>query len=525
MERVVDWSGADVSGQGLTDPGTGLFERPLFLLELDREFLRSQRSGDPFTVAFLELGGLEELLSAATDSGPSGALAAVGSILRSSVREVDLACRCAHNLFALLLLKTSAELAQVAGERIRQAIERRFGDSLRVSVGMVSFPVDAADRHALLSRGLEALERAKADPGNPVFYFVRPAAIRQEGRPRVLVVDDDQRNVRLIRSYLQPENYEVLPAYSGEEAVALMSLPGTDRSGPLGPGAGAGEPEGAGLTGGETELPEIDLVLLDIMMPGTDGYEVCKLIKSGDRTRLVPVILITALDDSQARVRGIEAGADDFITKPANREELLARARALVRVRNLNKSLASVEDTLVSLANAVEAKDNYTLGHIQRVANMAVALGTRLKLSEKEIRALRIGGILHDVGKIVIEKDILLKPGKLDEREWEIMRSHPEIGYRICSPLRSTLGLALDVVRHHHEKLDGSSYPDGLAGDQISMAARIMCVVDIYDALITHRPYRAAMPRARALEILREEVRAGKLDETVVAELEAYVGV
>jgi putative two-component system response regulator len=265
-------------------------------------------------------------------------------------------------------------------------------------------------------------------------------------------------------------------------------------------------------------------MLLDIMMPGLDGYEVCKRIKARDSTRFVPIILITALDDLQAKVRGIEAGADDFLTKPANREELLARTRALVRVRELNRNLVSVENALFSLASAVEAKDNYTLGHTQRVANLAVALGKRLKLSEKEVFSLRLGGILHDVGKIGISEEILNKPGKLEDQEWEVMKNHPEIGYRICLPLKSTLGLALDVVRHHHEKLDGSSYPDGLKGDEVSLAARIMCVVDIYDALVTERPYRKAMPKKQALEILLEEVAAGKLDRRVVAELDDLVG-
>jgi putative two-component system response regulator len=281
----------------------------------------------------------------------------------------------------------------------------------------------------------------------------------------------------------------VIKAYSGEEALTVLSQ------------------------------SEADLMLLDIMMPGLNGYEVCKRVKARESTRFVPVILITALDDLQAKVRGIEAGADDFISKPANREELLARTRALIRVRELNRNLVSVENALFSLASAVEAKDNYTLGHTQRVANLAVALGKRLRLSEKEIFALRLGGILHDVGKIGIAEEILNKPGKLEDHEWEEMKSHPEIGYRICLPLKSTLGIALDVVRHHHEKLDGSSYPDGLKGDEISLAARIMCAVDIYDALVTNRPYRKAMSKEEAIGILHEEVDQKKLDRKVVEEL------
>jgi len=494
MENRIESVGVPHSALELTDSATGLFVRSLFLLELDREFLRSQRSGEPFTVALLEVEGPVGASPAAGRAEGPNNLREIGALVRANTREVDLACRYGAGLFALLLLKTSAEVAYVVGERIRRAIQQRFAGAVEVSVGMASFPVDAPDREGLLSRAGEALTKAGSAGRNGVFYFPRPAAAPQEDRPRVLVVDDDRRNVKLMGSYLLPQGYEVLPAYGGEEALSLLAH------------------------------TEVDLMLLDIMMPGLDGYEVCKRIKSRDATRLVPVILITALDDSRSKVRGIEAGADDFLTKPANREELLARSRALIRVRNLNKSLTSVENVLFSLASAVEAKDNYTLGHTQRVANLAVALGKRLGLSEQEIFALRIGGILHDVGKIGISEEILNKPGRLDEREWEVMRSHPEIGYRICLPLKATLGLALDVVRHHHEKLDGSSYPDGLNGGEISMAARIMCVVDIYDALVTERPYRAEMPKQRALAILNEEAAAGKLDRAVVAELADLVG-
>ncbi|MBN1836691.1 MAG: response regulator [Spirochaetales bacterium] len=493
MERNIECDDPCLCGAGFIDPGTGLFERPVFLLELDREFLRSQRSGAPFTVALVDLDGLSGCDSAAGGAGVRESLAEVGRLVHASIRDVDLACRYAPERLALLLLTTSAEVGHVVGDRIRRAVEQRFGGALTVSVGMASFPVDAVDRERLLSRAMEALEHARNEGKTRVYYFTRPALVQEDERARVLVVDDDRRNVRLMSSYLQPENYEVLSAYSGEEALATL---------------------------GRTE---IDLMLLDIMMPGLDGYEVCKRVKSCEATRLVPVILVTALDE-EARLRGIESGADHFVTKPANRDELLARVRALVHMRTMNKNLTSIENALYALASAVEAKDNYTLKHTQRVASLAEALGKRLGLSEKEVFALRIGGILHDAGKIGISDEILNKPGKLDEREWEIMRSHPEIGYRICLPLKSTLGRALDVVRHHHEKLDGSSYPDGLVGDQISMAARIMCVADIYDALVSSRPYRDALPKARALEILNEEVRAGKLDSAVVAELADLVG-
>jgi putative two-component system response regulator len=171
---------------------------------------------------------------------------------------------------------------------------------------------------------------------------------------------------------------------------------------------------------------------------------------------------------------------------------------------------------LFSLANAVEAKDSYTQGHVERVANLAVELGRRLRLSKAQQQALRYGGILHDIGKIGMPNAVINKPGPLDDSEWRIMRSHPDVGYKICLPLKETLGAALDVIRHHHEKLDGSGYPDGIAGAEVSLVARIMAVADIYDALVTDRPYRKGMTREKALHILNDEVAQGKLDRSVV---------
>jgi putative two-component system response regulator len=466
------------------DPATGLYSLDLFLLELDREFQRSLQSGDPFTVA---------LLQADPPPGDKQILKELGALIEGNIRHLDLACRYDEDLYAVLLLKTRAELAHVAGERIYRAVEQAFSSKLTFAVGMASFPVDAPDREGLLDKTMSALRQAQHTPNRRVFYPAHPIAEQGDDRPRVLIVDDDRRNVKLLEGYLLPERYDVLKAYSGEEALTLL---------------GNGD---------------VDLMLLDIMMPGLDGYEVCKRVKARDSTRFIPVILITALDDLQAKVRGIEAGADEFLSKPANREELLARTRALIHVRELNRNLVSVENALFSLAGAVEAKDKYTLGHTQRVARLAEGLGKRLGLSDKEVSALRQGAIMHDVGKIGIAEEILNKPGKLDPAEWKEMKKHPEIGYQICLPMKANLGLALDVIRHHHEKLDGSSYPDGLKGDEISLAARIMCVVDIYDALIEDRPYRKAMPKAKAIEILREEVIAGKLDQRVVSELEDLV--
>jgi len=261
---------------------------------------------------------------------------------------------------------------------------------------------------------------------------------------------------------------------------------------------------------------DVDLILLDIIMPGMDGYEVCQNLKESEATRLIPIVMLTALDDTESRVKGIEAGADDFISKPPNRAELMARIRSLLRINTLNRDLTSFENVLISLAYAVEAKDVYTQGHIMRVSDFAVLIGKQTGVSESDLKALRLGGILHDIGKIGISEDILNKPGALTDDEWAIMKQHPAEGHRICTPLKKNLGSALPVIRHHHEKLDGSGYPDALKGEGISRMARIMAVADIYDALTSDRSYSKKMDNDSALGILKEEAAEGKLDEAIV---------
>jgi putative two-component system response regulator len=247
-------------------------------------------------------------------------------------------------------------------------------------------------------------------------------------------------------------------------------------------------------------------------------------LKASEATRLIPVVLLTDLDDRESKIKGIESDADDFITKPPNKMELLARTKSLIKLKRLNDKLASIENVLFSLAKTVEAKDEYTQGHVERVSKLAIALGKKMGLSEREMEALRYGGILHDIGKIGIPGDILNKPGPLNDGEWEVMKNHPVAGYNICLPLKKNLGAALEVIRHHHEKLDGSGYPDGIKNEEISTAARIMAVVDIYDALVTDRPYRKGMPLEKAVEILKQEASNQKLDPAVVKYLIEFVG-
>jgi putative two-component system response regulator len=302
---------------------------------------------------------------------------------------------------------------------------------------------------------------------------------------KILIVDDQDANRALAEATLAPQGYEILQAEDGHGALERV----------------AADPP--------------DLILLDVMMPGMDGYEVCARIKADQRTRLIPVIMLTSLNDLDDKIRGIEAGADDFLSKPFSQAELSARVRSLLKLKQFTDDLEQAEDVLCTLALSVEAKDAYTEGHCERLSRYSVAVGRSLGLPEEYLKALRRGGYLHDVGKIAIPESILNKTGRLTEEEWTIMREHPVIGERICKPLKS-LRLVLPIIRHHHERWDGSGYPDGLKGEEIPLTARILQVVDIYDALITARPYKPALPMPQVLSMLREEAAEGWRDRELV---------
>jgi len=236
-------------------------------------------------------------------------------------------------------------------------------------------------------------------------------------------------------------------------------------------------------------------------MPGMDGFEVCRRIKATSASRLIPVVMITSLDDTTDRVHALEAGADDFMTKPVDRVELVARVRSALRLKAVYDNLDSAEQVIFSLAAAVEAKDAYTEKHTHRVAESARYVGMKMGLPERALDALYRGGIIHDIGKIGIPDAILLKRGPLNADELQNMRMHPQIGEAIVKPLRSAAAL-LPIIRHHHEHFDGNGYPDGLAGRAIPHLARIVAVCDAYDALVTDRPYRQAKSPEEAVSVL-----------------------
>lgn len=258
-----------------------------------------------------------------------------------------------------------------------------------------------------------------------------------------------------------------------------------------------------------------DVVLLDVDLPGASGFEVCRRLKRFEATRLIPVVLLTGLVGREHRLAGIEAGADDFLTKPFDSSELTARVRSLSRLKRYTDELESAESVIVSLALTVEARDAYTEGHCDRLSTYAVALGRAIGLSADDLWALRKGGLLHDVGKVGIPDAILLKQGRLTSEEYEIVKSHTVIGERLCSGLRS-LASVRPIIRQHHERLNGSGYPDGLKGSEVSLLAQIIGVVDAFDAMTTDRPYRKSLGIARAFEELRGDVAKGAMDATLV---------
>jgi putative two-component system response regulator len=261
---------------------------------------------------------------------------------------------------------------------------------------------------------------------------------------------------------------------------------------------------------------------MDVSMPRLDGFEACRRLKADERTHLVPVVLVTGLVAREDRIQGIAAGCDDFLTKPVDSEQLIARSRSLLRAKSLVDELERVENVLVSLATALDAKDNYTRGHSERVASYAEALGGAAGLGRLERRDLRRAGLLHDIGKIGTALEYLNKPGKLTTEEYEQVKLHPVIGYDICKPLR-TMAPLLALIRGHHERLDGKGYPDGLRGDAIPVPLRCLTISDVYDALTSDRAYRAAMPREQALRVMREEASIGMWDMRLVDLFEAKV--
>ena len=310
-------------------------------------------------------------------------------------------------------------------------------------------------------------------------------------RYTVLVVDDDLTARSFFRRLLDDAGYVVKEAVDGAAALQAISA--------LSP----------------------DVVLLDIELPEIDGFEVCRRVRQNAATRLTPVIIVTGFQALEQRIEGLEAGADDFLTKPVDQRELLARVRSLARIKSYTDDLDSAAAIIMTVATMIEARDGYSQGHCSRMANYALRLGRMLQFGDDDLQALHRGGFLHDIGMLAIPDSVLRKRGSLEPEEYELIRSHTIVGDKLCGNLRS-LQRVRPIIRSHHERLDGSGYPDGLQGDQIPLIAQVIGVVDVYEALTAQRPYQDAHSSSAAIEVLWKQVASGWRQREIV---EAFVEV
>lgn len=316
---------------------------------------------------------------------------------------------------------------------------------------------------------------------------VSPAMARQT---TVLVVDDEEPIRLFLRSVLEREGYSVIVANDGPMALTAIAV----------------------------NAP--DVVILDLMLPVLDGYEVCRRVRADARTRLLPVVMVTGHNAQAERVAGLRAGADDFLGKPIVTTELLARVQSLARIKRYTDDLDSASSILTTLATMMEARYGYSAGHCHRMANYATAVGRSLQVSDMDMQALYRGAFLHDIGMLAVSDGILQKPGALSAEEYDAVKAHTTVGDALCANLRS-LQSVRPIIRWHHERLDGSGYPDGLRGDDIPLLAQIVGVVEVYEAITVPRPYQAPMKSGDAFALLRRHGDRGWLSPTIIEALTA----
>lgn len=304
------------------------------------------------------------------------------------------------------------------------------------------------------------------------------AAQAANSAQRILIVDGQDINRRMMRAMLKPDAYSLVECRKASEVIQLL----------------------------ETE--SVDLVVLDMVLPEVSGPELCRWLKANRKTRLIPVLMLTGVQGVENEIAGITSGADEFLIKPIHPAVVRTRVRSMLRNKALIDSLEEAETILFALAQAVERRDKSTGLHCERLAAFSVWMGEALHLPPSELTALYRGGYLHDIGKISVPDAVLFKPGPLTPEEWEIMKRHTTEGEQICKTMR-TLAPVLPIIRSHHERLDGSGYPDGLKGNEIPLLAQILQVVDIYDALTSSRSYKAAFSQEETFEIMHKEVARG----------------
>ncbi|MDX2175088.1 MAG: response regulator [Candidatus Sumerlaeia bacterium] len=308
---------------------------------------------------------------------------------------------------------------------------------------------------------------------------------------RVMAVDDDESAL------------EVLGAYCGDFGFRFYGLD---------------DPEEA-VDFAASVIP--DVILTDAMMAGISGFELCRRMRERRELALVPIVMVTSLDARNDRIRALEVGATDFLTKPVDRLLLGARVRSLGRIRRLTESLDSADRVLDSLALCAEARDHTTGEHCERLRRSGRAFGEFLGLDAQEVQALERAGYLHDIGKIAIPDAVLQKPGKLTPEEWEVMKTHAAAGADLLAPL-ATMARVLPIVRHHHERWDGKGYPAGMAGEEIPRLARVFQLLDSWDALTHARPYKKAFSAAESMDILERESAEGRWDPHLFSEFKRW---
>ena len=322
---------------------------------------------------------------------------------------------------------------------------------------------------------------------DPTALSVWDDILEEETEPSsVLILDSVEINRRVLRGMLKNGAYRILEAKRPSEAFEMVAH------------------------------EKVDLVIVDLMMPEMSGLEFCRKLKTERRTQFIPILMLTSIQSVESEVAGISSGADEFLVKPLQPQVVRTRVRAMLRNKTLIDSLEEAETILFALAQSVEQRDRHTGQHCQRLAAYSMTLGRMLGLPPADIRSLHRGGYLHDIGKISIPDSILFKPGSLTDDEWDVMRKHTTMGEQICMPMKSLSGV-LPIIRNHHERWDGTGYPDGLRGEDIPLLARILQIADIYDALTSNRPYKAAFPHEQAINIMSDEAKRGWRDKRIVS--------
>ncbi len=289
---------------------------------------------------------------------------------------------------------------------------------------------------------------------------------------RVLIAEQEETHARLAADYLEAVGHTALLAGDGEEALRMI------------------------------RSHDAEVLLLDVNIRRLNAYQLCERVKSHPTTRNIPVIMIVSPTAQDEKIRGLEVGAEDFLTRPVNKLELLARVKSLVKVKRLNDQVETTESVIFGLARMLESKMSRAGSDADRLGDYACLIGRAIGLMDEDLETLRKGAVLHDIGKIAVREEVLLKAGKLSEDEYNEVKLHPEVGERICGPLRDADGV-LPIIRHHQERWDGRGYPDGLHGEQIPLLARIMAIADAYDAMLSPRPYRPPMTPEQAQGHLR----------------------